>query len=145
MEESERIVIEVFPILGETATSAEPGYGAFDNPALGFNDEAFDAIASLDDVSRKARHDIGDTFLKDRAGISAVGKQPAKKRELPEQSGQQQNTAVAILHVGSSDQRAQQQADFVDEDMSLLAFDQLAGIEAMRIDLRPPFSALFTL
>ena len=39
----------------------------------------------------------------------------------------------------------QQQSELVDQDVALLAFDQLAGIEAMRIDRRPPFSALFTL
>jgi len=39
----------------------------------------------------------------------------------------------------------QQQAEFVDEDVAFLAFDQLAGVEAMRIDRGPPFSALFTL
>jgi hypothetical protein len=33
----------------------------------------------------------------------------------------------------------------IDEKMPLLALDQLAGIEAMRIDAGPPFSALFTL
>ncbi len=39
----------------------------------------------------------------------------------------------------------QQQALAIDQNMSLLALDQLARIEAVRIDARPPFSALFTL
>jgi hypothetical protein len=38
-----------------------------------------------------------------------------------------------------------QQTSGIDEDMSLLAFDFLPGIIAMRIDAAPPFSALFTL
>jgi hypothetical protein len=33
----------------------------------------------------------------------------------------------------------------VDENMSLLAFDQFARIEPVRINAGPPFSALFTL
>ena len=43
------------------------------------------------------------------------------------------------------DDGMQQQAQCIDQNMPLLALDQLAGIEAMRIDAGPPFSALFTL
>jgi hypothetical protein len=39
----------------------------------------------------------------------------------------------------------QQQTERVDENMPLLALDQLAGIEPVRIDAAPPFFALFTL
>ena len=39
----------------------------------------------------------------------------------------------------------QQQTQRIDENMPLLALDQLAGIEAVRIDAAPPFSALLTL
>jgi hypothetical protein len=39
----------------------------------------------------------------------------------------------------------QQQTQRIDENMPLLALDQLARIEAGRIDADPPFSALFTL
>ena len=53
--------------------------------------------------------------------------------------------AVTILDVGRVNGSAQQQAERVDEDMALLAFDLLARIIAVRIDPRPPFSALFTL
>jgi len=87
----------------------------------------------------------GDGALEDRPRIGAVCEQLAQKWELPEQGGQQQHAAIAILHVGGGNQRVQQQAEFVDEDVAFLAFDQLAGVEAMRIDRGPPFSALFTL
>jgi hypothetical protein len=36
----------------------------------------------------------------------------------------------------------QQQTEFVDQNMTLLALDQLAGIEAMRIDRGPPCMGL---
>ena len=52
---------------------------------------------------------------------------------------------IAILHIGRCHQRVQQQSQPIDEDVTLLALDQLAGIEPMRIDAGPPFSALFTL
>ena len=43
------------------------------------------------------------------------------------------------------DDGVEQQTERIDENMPLLALDQLAGIEAMRINAGPPFSALFTL
>jgi hypothetical protein len=39
----------------------------------------------------------------------------------------------------------QDQAEGVDEEMALLAFDLLARVIARRVDARPPFSAPFTL
>jgi hypothetical protein len=43
------------------------------------------------------------------------------------------------------DDGVQQQTQRVDENMPLLALDQFACIEPVRIDASPPFSALFTL
>jgi hypothetical protein len=80
-----------------------------------------------------------------RAAVGAVGEQLLEKRELSEQGGQQHEAAVAILNIGGRDQCVQQQTQRIDENVALLAFDQLAAIEPMRIDARPPFSALFTL
>jgi hypothetical protein len=39
------------------------------------------------------------------------------------------------------DQRVQQQTQRVDEKVTLLAFDQLARIKPMGVNLCPPFSA----
>jgi hypothetical protein len=39
----------------------------------------------------------------------------------------------------------QQQTQRIDKNMPLLALDQFARIEPVRIDTGPPFSALFTL
>jgi hypothetical protein len=77
--------------------------------------------------------------------IGAVGKQLLKERKLIEQRCQQQQAAIAILNVGGMDDGVEQQTERIDENMPLLALDQLAGIEAMRIDAGPPFSALLTL
>ena len=46
---------------------------------------------------------------------------------------------------GGMNDSVQQQTQRVDENMPLLALDQLAGIEPVRINAGPPFSALFTL
>ena len=83
--------------------------------------------------------------MKDRPLIGAVGVELAQEREQAEQRRQQRDAAVAVLDVGGGDQAAQQQAFCVDQNVALLALDQFAGIEARRVDARPPFSALFTL
>jgi len=43
------------------------------------------------------------------------------------------------------DDGVQQQTECIDQNMPLLALDQLARIKPVRIDAAPPFSALFTL
>ena len=77
--------------------------------------------------------------------IGAVGEQLAQKGKLPEQGAQQQHAAVAILNIGRGDQRVQHQTERIDEQMALLALDQLAAIEARWVDAGAPFSALLTL
>jgi hypothetical protein len=52
---------------------------------------------------------------------------------------------VAILHVGRGDREVDREALRIDADMSLLAFDFLAGVVPTRIDVGPPFSAPLTL
>jgi hypothetical protein len=138
-------VVAIFPVLGEPATPVEPSDGALDDPALGFDDEAFDGVGTFDDFDLKVRHGSRDATQEDWAGVGTVCEQLTQEGELPEQSGQQQHAAVAILNVGCGHQCVQQQAKFVDEDVAFLTLDQLACIEAMRIDGRAPFSALFTL
>jgi hypothetical protein len=49
----------------------------------------------------------------------------------PEQGGQDHQPAIAILHIGRCHQRMQQQPQRIDQDVTLLALDQLAGIEPM--------------
>ena len=137
-------MVTIFPVLGETATAIEPADGALDDPTLRFDDEAFCVIATFDNVDGQGGHDAGNAVEEDRPGIGAICEQLAEEGELSEQGGQQQQAAVAILHVGGGDQGVQQQPERVNQDVPLLAFDQLTGVEAMRIDRRPPFSALFT-
>ncbi len=89
--------------------------------------------------------DGGQGAVKDRPLIGAVGEQFSEKGKQTEQCRQQREAAVAILNIGGGDDAVQQQALRVDQDMPLLALDQLARIEASRVDASPPFSALFTL
>ena len=145
LKEGKCVVVAVLPILGEAATSIEPADGTLNNPALWLNDKALRVVATPDDFGDEVRHDFGGAVGEDRPGIGAVREQLPQEGELSEQGGQQQHAAIAVLHIGGSDQCVQQQSELVDQDMAFLALDQLAGVEAMPIDRRPPFSALLTL
>ncbi len=123
MEEGECIVVAVFPVLGEPPAAVEPGNGALNDPTLGFDGKAFDAISAFDDLDHQAAHRCGGTVVEDRACIGAVSEQLAQERELSEQSGQQENAAVAILNIGRGHQRVQHQAQRIDQDVTLLPFD----------------------
>ena len=77
--------------------------------------------------------------------IGAVGKQLLQEWKLAEQRRQQHDAAVAILNAGGMNDGVQQQTQRIDQNMPLFALDQFARIEPVRIDVRPPFSALLTL
>ena len=145
LDEGERVAVEVLPVLGQSAAAVEPGDGAFDHPTPGLDDEALHPIGSLDDLGLEIGQDAGQGAVKDRPLIGAVGEQFPEKGKQTEQGRQQRETAVAILNVGGGDDAVQQQALRIDQNMPLLALDQLAGIEAVAVDASPPFSALFTL
>ena len=145
LQEREGVAVEIFPILGETAATVEPRDRAFDDPTLGQSHEAFGVIGSSDDYGFETRQSFGEGVGKNRALIGAVGKQLLEEWKLTEQRGQQQDAAIAILDAGGMHDDVQQQAQRINENMPLLALDQLAGIEPVRIDAGPPFSALLTL
>ena len=86
--------------------------------------------------------DAGQGGLKDRPLVGAVGEQFLEKGEQIEQRRQEREAAVAVLNVGGGDDAVEEQALGIDQNMALLALDQLARIEAVRIDAGPPFSAL---
>jgi hypothetical protein len=102
-------------------------------------------IGSSDDFGFETRQCFGERVCKNRALIGAVGKQFLEEWKLTEQRGQQQNPAIAILDAGGMHDGVQQETQRINENMPLLTFDQLAGIEPVWIDACPPFSALLTL
>jgi hypothetical protein len=71
--------------------------------------------------------------------IGAVGKEFLEKGKQVEQRRQEHEAAVAILNVGGGDSAVEEQALGIDQNMALLALDQLARVEAVRIDAGPPF------
>jgi len=102
-------------------------------------------IGSFDDFGFEAGQNLGERVAKNRPSIGTVGKQLFKEWKLTEQRRQQCDAAIAILDAGGMDDGVQQQTQRIDENMPLLALDQLSRIEPVRIDAGPPFSALLTL
>ena len=102
-------------------------------------------IGALDDVSYETRQDFCHCVVELRPLIGRVGEQLLQERMHPEQGRKQQDAAVAILDIGGMNDGMEQQTQRIYENVALLALDLLARIIAMRIDPRPPFSALFTL
>ena len=59
-------------------------------------------------------------------------------------NGQERRDHVAILHVARRDREIDQETERIDGRLSFLAIDFLARVISGRINLCPPFSALFT-
>ena len=91
------------------------------------------------------RQNLCNRFRKFRSLISAVGEQRLQKWKHAEQCRHNENASIAILNVGRMNDGVEQEAYCIDKNVPLLAFDLLARIVPVRINARPPFSALFTL
>ena len=129
----------------QSAAAAKPGEGAFDDPALGQNQEAFGVAQSLDDLEVDARQSAFHRALEFRPLVASVSIELDQKRKGSEQARHQQRAAVAIQNVGGMHDRVHQEALRIDKNVPLLALDLLACIVTGRIDAGPPFSALLTL
>jgi hypothetical protein len=102
----------------------------------------FGALDDFDDPTARAR----GSHCRPRPLITCIGEDAHNEREQSSRTFvENQCRAVTILDVGRVNHCAQQQAERVYENMALLALDLLARVIAMRINVRPPFSALFTL
>lgn len=137
-------MVEALPILGEPATSIEPGYRALDDPALWQHQELVQ-LGPPNDLDVDVMENLPYSGLKLGALVTAVGIWFQQEGIQSEQRAHQQHTAIAVLDVGGVDHRLHQQALGIDQDMALLSLDLLARIVPRRIDADPPFSALLTL
>jgi len=72
--------------------------------------------------------------------VAATGEKPVEERIEAEQGRQQQHATIKIPNVGGTHQRARQQAQPVDDDMTLFAIDLLSSVITAWIDVTPIFS-----
>ena len=118
---------------------ANPGDRPLDNPSLGKDFKADDAVQALDDLD-----DPGTGLFRRlgglRALITAVGIDASDERKQPARSTVEYLCdAVAVLDVGGMDDDVQQQAERIDQDVALATGDFLPGIVALGVERRPPF------
>ena len=124
-------------VAGEAAIAADPGKGAFDDPALGQDDEAM-GIAAFDDLQGPGAG-LGDEPGHLWPLIPGVGKDVFDERKGSPRRAQQVARAIAILHVGRVDGDAQQEAQRIDQDVALAAGDFLARVKPLRVERGAPF------
>lgn len=116
-------------IFAESARAAEPGKGAFDDPASREDLEAMECLGMLDDFQPGAAAETeGSHPLDQRARVAAVGPDATQPPEALPQGCEQQAGAIAILHVGRMHADQEDQAQGVDQKMSLSSRHLLASI-----------------
>ena len=117
---------------------ADPGKRAFNDPALGQDDEAME-FAAFDDLQLPGAG-LGNRSGGLRSLIAGIGKDTLNEGEqTPGAPIKHQSRTVAILQVGGVDNDIQEQAERVDKNMPLAARDLLARIEALRVEPSAPF------
>ncbi len=127
-----------FELSREAAVAADPCKRAFDDPALGKDDETV-KLVSLDDLDCPRSCPGGG--LRDAwsliagVGVDAFdeGKQP------PRMPIEDEPRAIPVLNVSGMHDNIQEKACRIDEDMSLAARDFLARIIALRVERGAPF------
>jgi hypothetical protein len=128
----------------EAAKAAEPCDRALDNPSFRQNLEAW-VIGAIDDFDLpRARSSGGLRRL--WAAIATISEDAFDERKQTTSARiKNKCCTVPILDMGGMDCNTQQQAERVDENVSLAARDLLACIEALRIERGPPFCAALAL
>jgi hypothetical protein len=126
-----------FEIASQAAIAADPGKGAFHNPSLGQDLEA-GRIRSLHDLQPPCSCAPGDERHL-RACVSAISKDALDERKHLSRPTQQEEGSISVLNISRMHNDAQQEAQRVDQDVPLAAFDLLARVVARRIERRPPF------
>jgi hypothetical protein len=127
----------VFVVLGQPAVPSDPTECALDDLPFWQHDEAVQ-VCSFDDLNL-LRPECPDRSGRGRALITPIGEDALDKGEQPAHRLQYQQAAVSVLHVCGMNNHVQHQAERIDEDVTLLAFDLLTCIVANRIETGPLF------
>ena len=77
--------------------------------------------------------------------VTAIGKHPHDEGKKATDLLEDRQRAIAVLDIGGLNMGRQDQAERIDDDVPLLAFDLFPRVVARRINPRPPFSAPLTL
>ncbi len=122
----------------QAAIAADPGQGAFDDPALGQDDEFVQFIA-LDDLEHPTTG-AGSRSGGARSLIAGISEDALDEgEEAAGASIENQPHPVAVLNVGGMDDDVQQEPERIDQDMALAPGDLLARIKPLRVKRAAPF------
>ena len=126
-----------FVVLRQSAVLAEPGKGALDDPSFGQHNELVQqgTLDDLDKTSVPATRPVHEL-----PGIAAIGEDPLQTPETRSQLADQQFSAVAVLNIGRVHHERDDQAEGVDNQVTLAPRDFLARV----VPTIPPFSAVLT-
>ena len=95
-------------------------------------------LAALDDLKGPAAR-VGDDLRHLRSLIAGIGEDTLNEGKQAARRTEQFAGAVAILHIGGLNADAQQEAERIDEDVTLAPGDLLARVVALRVKRRAPF------
>ena len=102
---------------------------------FGQHDESLHLIGALDDLHLHVGQDLFDRLAELGSLVAAIGIELQQEGIEAEQCREQPSPAVAVLDVGRSDDGVQHQPLSIDQHVPLLAFDLLAGVVAVRVDV----------
>src|SRR5262245_8599526 len=134
---------EVLIVFCKAPAATKPAISALNDPALRQYVKAPGGIRTFD-------------YLKWNAGLSlhlgcspltlvaAIGNCLLERWKTIARNFQERRDGVAVLHVAGRNHDVDQHAERIDRRMALLPLDFLARVISSRINLSPPFSALFT-
>ena len=128
---------QCFVVLGQAAVFTQPSESSLDNPSLRQHDEAMQGgtLDNLNEASGPAARPVNKP-----ARIAAVGQNQLQTSKTRSQSVEHQLPAVSILNVGWMDNQSQNQANGIDDQVTLAAKDFLARV----VPTIPPFPVVFT-
>ena len=125
-------------IARQAAIAADPGQGAFDDPALGQDDE-FVQFVALDDLDHPTPG-VGSRSRDAWSLIAGIGEDALDEGE--EAAGapiENQPRPVAVLNIAGMNDDVQQKAECIDKDMALAPGDLLARIKPLWVKRGAPF------
>src|SRR3979490_124528 len=125
-------------IARQAAIAADPGQRAFDDPALGQDDE-FVQFVALDDLDHPMAG-AGSSSRDAWSLIAGIGEDALDEGEEAARAPiENQPRPVAVLNVGGMDDDVQQKAERINKDVALAPDDLLARIKPLRVKRGAPF------
>jgi len=125
-------------IARQATIATNPCQRAFDNPALG-QDEEFVQFVALDDLNDPTAG-AGSGSRDAWSLVAGIGKDPLYEGEEAARAPvENQSCPVAVLHVGGVDNDVQQKPERIDQDVALAPRDFLARIKPLRVERGAPF------